>query len=139
MNGYNKVILTGNLTRDIDLRYTSSGLEIGTGGLAINRSWTKDGEKKSDTTFVDFTLFGKSAEVLAKYTQKGGPLMIEGRLRNDSWEDKTTGQKRSKLTVLVDNFILIGSKEDSGGAKQAPRAPSRPPEDREPEEDDVPF
>ena len=95
MASFNKVILIGNLTRDPELRVTGSGLSICKLGLAVNRSYTnKDGESKDETTYVDVDAFGKQAEILAKFMQKGRPLMLEGRLKLDQWESND-GQKRS--------------------------------------------
>lgn len=112
MASFNKVILAGNLTRDCELRYTPKGTAIAQFGLAINRKWTNDaGEKKEEVCFVDCKCFGKSAETLAQYTSKGHPLLVEGRLDLDEWEDKTSGQKRQKLNVVVENFQFLKGKE----------------------------
>jgi single-strand DNA-binding protein len=154
MANYNKVILIGNLTRDVELRYTPKGLAIAKLGLAINRSWrdTNTNELKEEVTFVDVDAFGKQAETLGKYVRKGSPIMVEGRLRLDTWEDKQTNQKRSKLGVVLEGFQFLGSKgaEDSSGGAPRPRpAPSpaaeTPPpahgetDEPPPAEDDVPF
>ena len=112
MASFNKVILVGNLTRDPDLRVTNSGLSICKIGLAVNRNYTtKDGDSKDETTYVDIDAFGKQAEVLSKYMQKGKPLMVEGRLKLDQWESNE-GQKRSKLGVVLENFQFIGGRDD---------------------------
>ena len=108
MANFNKVILLGNLTRDIELKTSKDGLSIGKFGMAINRKSTKDGREK--TCFVDLTAFGKVAEILKQYISKGSPLFIEGRLEFSSWDDKNTGAKRSKLEVVVENFQFIDSK-----------------------------
>src|ERR1700681_1763328 len=103
MASFNKVILVGNLTRDPELRYTPKGMAIAKFGLAINRTWKNEaGETKEGVTFVDIDSFGKQAETIAKYMKKGRPLLIEGRLRLDQWDDKQTGQKRSRLGVVLD-------------------------------------
>ncbi len=113
MAAFNKVILIGNLTRDPDLRVTNTGLSICKLGLAVNRNYTtKEGESKDETTYVDIDAFGKQAEILSKYMQKGKPLMIEGRLKLDQWES-SDGQKRSKLGVVLENFQFIGGREES--------------------------
>ena len=113
MASFNKVILIGNLTRDPELRVTGSGLSICKLGLAVNRSYTnKDGESKDETTYVDVDAFGKQAEILAKFMQKGRPLMLEGRLKLDQWESND-GQKRSKLGVVLESFQFIGARDDS--------------------------
>lgn len=111
MASFNKVILCGNLTRDPELRFTPKGTAIAQFGLAINRQWTAEsGEKKEDVCFVDCKCFGKSAENLAKYTSKGHPLLIEGRLDLDEWEDKESGKKRQKLNVVVEGFQFLKAK-----------------------------
>jgi single-strand DNA-binding protein len=151
MASFNKVILVGNLTRDPELRYTPKGLAIAKIGLAVNRNWTSEsGEKKEEVTFVDVDSFGRQAETLAQYMKKGSPILIEGRLRLDQWDDKQTGQKRSRLGVVAEGFQFLGggNRGESGG--EAPRRPSAPqsapapsPEsepDVPPHEgDDVPF
>ena len=149
MASFNKVILVGNLTRDPELRYTPKGTAIAKIGLAVNRTWrTETGEQKEEVTFVDVDAFGKQAETLGQYMRKGSPILIEGRLRLDQWDDKQTGQKRSKLGVVVEGFqFLGGGQRPEGGAATAPR-PARPatapPTDGDadapqPEGDDVPF
>src|SRR6185503_7514806 len=132
MAGYNKVILVGNLTRDPELRYTPKGMAIAKLGLAVNRVWRNEaGESKEEVTFIDIDAFGRQAETLAQYMKKGSPLMVEGRLKLDQWDDKTTGQKRSKLGVIVEGFQFLGggNREGGGGGESAPRrqaAPSAP-------------
>lgn len=154
MANFNKVLLMGNLTRDPELRVTPGGLSICKLGLAVNRNYTtKEGEKREETTFVDCDAFGKSAEIIAKYMSKGRPIFIEGRLRLEEWDDRQSGQKRSKLSVVVDNFQFMGG--GSGGDNQGsggnsnynqsspPQRQSAPPaQDTTQEEnfdDDVPF
>ncbi len=128
MPSLNRVLLIGNLTRDPEIRYTPKGTTLADIGLAINRIWKNDeGEKQEDTTFVDVTLWGKLAEVAEKYLKKGEPVLVEGRLQLDSWDDKQTGQKRSRLRVVAENLQMLGSRAPS--AKQA-NAKS-PPENRE--------
>ena len=151
MASFNKVILVGNLTRDPELRYTPKGTAIAKIGLAVNRVWTNEaGEKKEEVTFVDVDVFGRTAENVGQYMRKGRPILIEGRLRLDQWDDKQTGQKKSKLGVVAETVQFLGSAPGAGegGAPAAPRA-SRPaaaasapaPEagDSEPPHDDVPF
>jgi len=109
MPSFNKTILVGNLTRDPETRYTPKGTAICQIGLAINRSWkTESGEKKEDVVFIDCKAFGKSAETLAQYTRKGRPLLIEGRLDVEEWEDKTSKEKRRKTVVIVESFQFLG-------------------------------
>jgi len=119
MANLNKVMLMGNVTRDIELRYTPKGTAVADIGLAVNRVRTGDsGERIEETTFVDITLWGRTAEVAQQYSGKGKPLFVEGRLHMDSWDDKTTGQKRSELKVVADNIQLMGS-PGGGGAPQS--------------------
>ncbi|HKS36699.1 MAG TPA: single-stranded DNA-binding protein [Verrucomicrobiae bacterium] len=150
MANYNKVILIGNLTRDPELRYTPKGTAVAKIGVAVNRSWrTESGETKEEVTFVDVDAFGRQAETLGQYMKKGRPIMIEGRLKYDTWEDKQTNQKRSKLGVVMESFQFLdygGRGSDEGGSAPAPArgkaAPAQPtPADpaEEPPSDDVPF
>ena len=114
MASFNKVILVGNLTREIELRFTPKGTPIAQFGLAVNRVWTgEDGEKKEDVCFVDCKCFGKSAETLAQYTKKGHPLLVEGRLDLEEWNDKGSGDKRQKLSVVVEGFQFLKGKDKS--------------------------
>ena len=167
MNGYSKVILVGNLTRDPELRYLPKGTSTVRITLAVSRKWrTETGEDREEVSFVDVDAFGRQAEVISQYLKKGRPLMVEGRLRQDSWEDKTTHQKRTALKVVLDSFVFLdsGNRPEGAGAPgapgeasapaPAPRPPARPapqpvpqaapppPADEPPppmEEDDVPF
>lgn len=116
MASVNKVILIGNCTRDPEVRYTPKGTAVTDLGLAINRYYTADnGEKREETTFVDVTLWGRTAEVAGEYLSKGRPVFVEGRLQMDTWDDKNTGQKRSKLKVVGDNIQLLGGREGGSG------------------------
>ena len=145
MANYNKVILVGNLTRDPELRYTSKGLAIAKLSLAVNRTYRNEsGETKEETTFVDIDSFGKQAETLANYLKKGRSVLVEGRLRLDQWEDKQSGQKRSRLGVVLEGFQFLGPRpEGAGEAAPQPRSSSpaaaSEPDGPPPEEDDVPF
>ena len=113
----NKVMIAGNLTRDPELRYTPKGTAVAELGLAINRVFSDDqGVKKEDATFVDVTLWGRTAEIAQQYLHKGSPVFIEGRLQLDTWEDKESGQKRSRLRVVGENMQLLGSKGDTASA-----------------------
>jgi single-strand DNA-binding protein len=149
MASFNKVILLGNLTRDPELRYTPKGTAIAKIGLAVNRVWTSEsGEKKEEVTFVDVDVFGRTAENVGQYMRKGSPILIEGRLRLDTWEDKQTNQKRSKLGVVAETVQFLSSNRSGEGApSERPARPvaAKPPatvDDADgppPEEDDVPF
>lgn len=116
----NKVFLIGNLTRDPELRVTPKGTAICQFGLAVNRQFKDEsGATRDETTFIDIEAWGKQGELVAKYLAKGSPAMVEGRLKLDQWEDKQSGQKRSKLKVVLDNVQFLSTR---GGAGAAPRA-----------------
>jgi single-strand DNA-binding protein len=109
----------GNLTRDPEVRYTPKGTAVATIGLAVNRKWTNEaGEKMDEVLFVDFEAWGNQAETLGQYVSKGDPLFVEGRLKLDQWDDKESGQKRSKLKVVVQSFQFLKGKPDE--TAQAP-------------------
>jgi single-strand DNA-binding protein len=117
MANLNKVMLIGNLTRDPEVRYTAKGTAVGDIALAINRFFQNEqGERQEETTFVDVTLWGKTAELAQTYLTKGRPVYIEGRLHMDTWQDRETGQKRSRLKVVCDTMQFLGSREGGGGA-----------------------
>ncbi len=153
MANFNKVILAGNLTRDPEVRYTPKGMAIAKFGLAVNRTWKNEsGETKEEVTFVDIDAFGRQAEVISQYLKKGRPILVEGRLRLDQWDDKQTGQKRSRLGVVLEAFQFLDSGRGDGGgggggrsgssspaASAPPSAEAPEPEGAAPEEDDVPF
>ncbi len=116
MASFNRVILLGNLTRDPQVKFLPSQMQVAEFGLACNRKFkTASGEDRDETTFVDVTAFGKQAELINQYFTKGKPIFIEGRLKFDSWEDKNGGGKRSKLTVVVENFQFVGGRDDAAG------------------------
>jgi single-strand DNA-binding protein len=147
MASYNKVMLLGNLTRDPEVKYTPKGSAVADIGLAVNRTYTTDGgEKREEVTFVDVTMWGRQAEIAGEYLKKGRPLFVEGRLQLDTWDDKQTGQKRSKLRVVCENFQMLGSRDgggeggggggrSSGGGKPSKAAPAA----EESADDDIPF
>ncbi len=146
MANLNKVMLIGNLTRDPEIRYTAGGTAVAEVSLAINRVWANDaGQKQEDTTFVEVTLWGKTAELAHKYLSKGRPVYIEGRLQLDTWQDKENGKQRSKLKVVGESMQFISDgknrSEASGNSTPAQQPQNRsntpPPEDQE--EDDIPF
>ena len=159
MASYNKVLLMGNLTRDPEVRYTPKGTAIATLGLAVNRRWTTEtGEQKEEVTFVDVEVWGRQAETVGQYLSKGKPIFVEGRLRLDSWEDKESGQKKSKLKVVCERFQFVGAPSgrqefkdqppsDEGArpsGRDARPAPPPPPDRAEPEppaaeDDNIPF
>ena len=117
MASFNRVILIGNLTRDPEVKYIPSGMAVAEIGLAVNRYFNdkSTNERKEETTFVDVTLWGRQAELAGEYLAKGRPVMIEGRLQLDTWEDKQSGQKRSKLRVVGETMQFLGSGPGEGG------------------------
>lgn len=117
MPNLNKVMLMGNLTRDPEIKYTPKGTAIANFGIAVNRTFTtaEGGEKREEVTFIDLEAFGRTAEIIGEYFKKGRPIFIEGRLKLDSWDDKTSGKKMSKLRVVVDSFEFLGSREGGEG------------------------
>jgi single-strand DNA-binding protein len=148
MASFNRVILLGNLTRDPELRYTPKGTAVARLGVAVNRQWKSDtGEQKEEVTFVDVDAFGRSAEVIGQYFKKGRPILIEGRLKYESWDDKQTNQKRSKLMVVLESFQFVDStRPEGGGGAPATKRPAAATESAAPAEaeapavdDDVPF
>lgn len=115
MASYNKVMLMGNLTRDPEIRYTPKGTAVTEIGLAVNRVYsTETGEKREEVTFVDITFWGRQAEIIQQYCKKGRPLFVEGRLQLDTWDDKQTGQKRSRLRVVGEAMQLLGTRDGGG-------------------------
>jgi single-strand DNA-binding protein len=150
MASFNKVILLGNLTRDPEVRYTPKGTAVTDLGLAVNRTYTADnGEKREEVTFVDVTFWGRTAEVAGEYLKKGRPVFIEGRLQLDSWDDKQSGQKRTKLKVIGENMQMLGSprgagggggdEESSGGSRSSRPAPPPKTAPSAPDDDEIPF
>ena len=123
MASFNKVILVGNLTRDPQVKYTTGGTAVTEIGLAVNRRWLdkQSNQWKDETTFVDITLWGRTAEIAGEYLAKGRSVLIEGRLQLDTWDDRESGQKRSKLRVVGENMTMLGGKGDNpGGGGGAP-------------------
>lgn len=154
---YNKVFLLGNLTRDPEVRYTPKGSAVADVGIAVNRQYTLDsGEKREDVTFVDVTFWGRTAEVAGEYLKKGRSVFIEGRLQLDTWDDKQSGQKRSKLKVIGEMMQMLGGRPGGGGGgggggeepEEPPRgrpssggrsAPPKSAPSPEPDDDEIPF
>jgi len=117
MASFNKVILMGNLTRDPEVRYTTGGMAVCDIALAVSHNWTdkKNNERKEETSFIDVTLWGRTAEIAGEYLAKGRQVLIEGRLSQDRWDDKETGQKRSKLKVIAEEMKMVGGRPDGAG------------------------
>jgi single-strand DNA-binding protein len=131
MASYNRVVLLGNMTRDPQLKYLPSQTPVVEFGLAMNRKFkSANGEDREEVCFVDCSAFGKQAEVINQYCQKGKALLIEGRLKYDSWDDKQGGGKRSKLSVVIENFQFVGGRDGGGGG--APAGPDQPEASAEP-------
>jgi single-strand DNA-binding protein len=153
MASFNKVILLGNLTRDPEVRYTPKGSAVCDLGIAINRQYTLDsGEKREEVTFVDVVLWSRLAEIAGEYLKKGRPIFIEGRLQLDTWDDKQTGQKRSKLRVIGETMQLLGGRPpgaggagEGGDEDKASRGKTTPPPKPAtaaggaPDDDEIPF
>jgi len=149
MASFNKVILLGNLTRDPEVRYTPKGSAVADLGIAVNRQYTlENGEKREEVTFVDVTFWGRTAEVAGEYLKKGRPVFIEGRLQLDTWDDKQSGQKRSRLKVIGETMQMLGSRGGAGDTgdegdrptrSAKPAAPPKPPGPSESDDDEIPF
>jgi len=147
MASFNKVILLGNLTRDPEVRYTPKGSAVCDLGIAVNRVYTTDsGEKREEVTYVDVVLWARLAEIAGEYLKKGRPVFIEGRLQMDSWDDKQTGQKRTKLRVVGESMQLLGGRPggaggaaEVGGENRQTKAPPKPSAATEANEDEIPF
>jgi len=149
MSSYNKIILVGNLTRDIEIRYTQGGSAIGNTGIAVTKKFkSQNGEQKEKTLFVDLTFFGRSAEIANQYLRKGSKVLIDGELQLDQWEKD--GQKRSKHSIHVQNMQMLDSKSDTQAPQQSHQStqgyqapPSKPTPSSVPEididSDEIPF
>ena len=143
MQMFNRIVLVGNLTKDIELRYTQSGAAIGSSGIAVTRKYTLNGEKREETCFIDITFFGKLSEIANQYLSKGSKLLIEGRLKFDQWQD-SNGQNRSKHSVAVEVMEMLGEPKQSnqgyqqgGYPNQRPQqsAPKKPQQQKPPADD----
>ena len=147
MASFNKVILLGNLTRDPEVRYTPKGSAVCDLGVAVNRAYTTDsGERREEVTFVDVVLWARLAEIAGEYLKKGRPVFIEGRLQMDTWDDKQTGQKRTRLRVVGETMQLLGGRPagtgaagETAGENRQTSAPPKPSARAEPDEDEIPF
>jgi len=150
MPSYNKVMVMGHLTRDLEMKFTPGGMAVASFGMACNRKFKdgKTGEMREDVTFIEMECWSKAAETLNQYVKKGSALFVEGRLKLDTWDDKSTGQKRSKLKVVVENFQFVGGKSEAGGAgagasarvgSKKVDAQQTETEDLDIQEDSVPF
>ena len=141
---FNRVVLVGNLTRDIELRYTTAGAAIGNSAIAVTRKFNVNGEKCEETCFIDITFFGKQAEIANQYLGKGSKLLVEGRLKFDQWQD-SNGNNRSKHTISVENMEMLGDGQrvgnnQGGYSNQRPQqgTPKKPQQQKPPESYDAP-
>jgi len=144
MADLNKVMLIGRLTRDIELKYVSSGTAVGEVGMAVNRNYTKgNGEKVDETAFIEIVIWGKQAETANQYLSKGSSCFIEGRLNFEQWEDKNSGQKRSKLNVVADRVQFLDPKQSGEPYKSNEHSQKKFADqmegDFDVEGDDIPF
>lgn len=153
MANYNHVTLIGNLTRDPEAKYTPKGVCIAQFGIAINRNYTTEsGEKREEVTFIDVEAWARIAEVICEHCKKGDPIFIDGRLKLETWDDKQSGQKRSKLKVVCESFQFLNRRESGGqqhepepqrqqAQRQAPQRPPRPAADPDLDamDSDIPF
>lgn len=137
MNSFNRVILLGNLTRDPEVRYTPGGTAVASFALAVNRRYKQGDETKDEVSYIDIVVFGKTAENCGQYINKGDAILVEGRIQQRRWDDKETGQKRSKVEVVAQtvNFMPKRSGQTGQGAKQEHEPLPEPPVD----EGDIPF
>jgi len=135
---YNKIILAGNLTRDIEIRYTQGGSAIGNTAIATTRKFkSQSGEQKEEVLFVDLTFFGRTAEIANQYLRKGSKVLVDGRLKLDQWTDQQSGAKRSKHSVTVENLQMLDSKQDTQAPQQnnQPQTHQAPPSQPTPTQD----
>ena len=141
MASFNKVILVGNLTRDVELKHLPKGTAVCNLSMAVNRRWkTESGEDKEDVYYAECKAFGKQAETIAQYVKKGHPLLVEGRLTREEWDDKKTGEKRSTTRIMIETFQFLKGRDE--GAAPAPRAQAAAPAAAKPDlddSDDLPF
>ncbi len=145
----NKMMCSGTLTRDPEIKHTPKGTAVGQLGLAVNRVYKVGDEKREETLFLDVEVWGRTAEVIGEHCAKGHTIYLEGHLKLDSWDDKQTGQKRSKIKMVVEEFKFVSTPKDSAsntGGSQPParqqqqsRPAQRPPADDDIEESDIPF
>jgi single-strand DNA-binding protein len=141
MASFQRSLVLGNITRDIELRYTPNGTAVADLSIAVNRTWKgEDGQKHEETTFFDCVAWARTAEIASEYLRKGSSVFVEGRFQNQSWTDKQSGKKRSKLVLVVENLQLIGTQTATGKPSTAPRqqppaATRQPARTREPDPD----
>jgi len=140
-SSYNRVVVLGNVTRDPQVKYTTGGTAVCELGMALNNKYKdkQSGQMKDSTTFVDVTLLGRTAEIAGEYLAKGRQCLVEGRLQLDTWDDRETGQKRSKLKVVCEQLTLLGGKQAERSEKQSERSSEPDSTGGDIEDSDVPF
>lgn len=139
---FNKVILMGNLTRDPETRATNSGQSVTNFSIAVNDTWVKDGERQERANFIECDAWGQRGDTIAKYFTKGRQILVEGSLRQDTWDDKETGKKRSAIRVLVNGFSFVNDGSGKGNTKSSTPNDSPAVDDISDEPinlDDIPF
>lgn len=140
MPSLNKTFLMGHLARDPELRVTPKGTQVCQFAIGINREWkTESGEKQSEVTFVDIEAWGRTAETISKYFVKGRPIFVEGRLKQDLWEDKNTHEKRSRIKIVLENFQFVGGDRNAEPNDKPAQAPQNPEPKQASLDEDVPF
>ncbi len=139
MSSFNKVMIMGNVTRDIELRYTSKGTAVTDLGVACNRRFKQGEEWVDEVMFVDVTLWGKTAELAGKYLSKGRGVFIEGRLQKDTWVDQQSGKKRSSLKVVGENIQFIGGGGGQGDQSRQGASPAQAAPNSDDDDEDIPF
>lgn len=138
---FNVVVISGRLSRDVEVKHTPSGMVVANVSVAVGSQWfdKQTQQKKEDVAFIDVTLFGKSAEFAGQYVSKGREVIVRGRLKQESWTDKTSGQKRSKLVVIADEFKPVGGKRDAESPSSAPKDQSYAPDQSSGGDEDLAF
>jgi len=142
MANLNKVMVIGTLTRDPEVRYTPKGSAVADLSIAVNRAYTADnGEKREEVTFIEVTVWGKAAESAGQYLTKGRQAFVEGRLQMETWEDKQSGKKRSKLKVVCESMQFIGGRKDEAGRGEKRRESAKIEQEAgsKEEDGDIPF
>ncbi len=139
MVSFNKVILLGNLTRDPEVRYTPSGTAVASFAIAVNRRYKQGDETKDEVSYIDIVVFGKQAEACGQYLNKGDGILVDGRLQQRRWDDKETGQKRSKVEVVAQSVNFMPKRSGQQAAVSKGGAESEPMPEPPVGEDDIPF
>jgi single-strand DNA-binding protein len=139
MNSFNKVILLGNLTRDPEVRYTPSGTAVASFAIAVNRKYKQGEETKDEVSYIDIVVFGKTAENCGQYLNKGDAILVEGRLQQRRWDDKDSGQKRSKVEVVAQVVNFMPKRTGGGPSGQSSKQEHEPMPEQPVDEGEIPF